>query len=163
MTLKSKLKFLLQCAVSLNLQERLLHILHSQKPLQPSNPHQSLLHDSRNDFFFQVWICRQLNGLKRQEFGFFSERVWRIKWQLPCNILSMDPYSKVSIYPHFIQSQAFFQAPVKQWHIAIFYKAIWTTLTLTSKSPRIVHISNTQLYEWLRSVRQRILGHHLLS
>lgn len=49
-------------------------------------------------------FCRQLSILKRQEFVFFSERVWWIKWQFPCNILSMDPHSALkftSSHPSF--------------------------------------------------------------
>lgn len=49
-------------------------------------------------------LCRQLSILKRQECVFFSERVWWIKWQFPCNILSMDPHSALkftSSHPSF--------------------------------------------------------------
>lgn len=56
-TLRSKPKLLLQRAV--NLQERLLHVA-SQNPLQPSNPYQSPLHDSWNNFFFKCWFAGNL-------------------------------------------------------------------------------------------------------
>ena len=112
---------------------------------------------------FQVLICRHLSVLKRQEFVFFSARVWWIKWQVPCNVLSMEPYSEVYIYPYLVQPQDFFWDQEKLGQVAIFYKPIWTALTFLSKSHRIVHVSNIQLYEWPRSVRQHTLCHQLLS